>query len=169
MLAVRKFYLLTPNAVRINFESRTQNQIERKPFKSREYLTQTAVLPVPQVAWVFPLLHPQPLHPLKPPVAWTSAPFPGHLWLGRPKSCMIMMPLTRTSCRYSLMRSVAVCAWTGSFVTHCGLTLTLSLLTVPGPKFIIFPTLQTGENKQHHSRVLVNSFLVNGHTLGFCP
>ena len=25
------------------------------------------------------------------------------------------------------------------------------------------------KNKQHHSKVLLNRFLINGHTLGFCP
>ena len=38
--------------------------------------------------------------------------------------------------------------------------LTISLLTVPSPKF---------KNKEHHSKVLFNSFPMNGHILGFCP
>ena len=28
---------------------------------------------------------------------------------------------------------------------------------------------KTENKKQHHSKVLLNSFPMNGHTLGFCP
>ena len=30
-------------------------------------------------------------------------------------------------------------------------------------------TNRTFKNKEHHSKETLNSFLMNGHTLGFCP
>ena len=47
--------------------------------------------------------------------------------------------------------------------------VTLTLMTVPSPKLINFPKLQNWvilKNKQHHGKVLLNSFAINGHTLG---
>ena len=36
-------------------------------------------------------------------------------------------------------------------------------------KFPKIPKWVKLKNKQHHSKVLLNSFPMNGHTLGFCP
>ena len=39
-------------------------------------------------------------------------------------------------------------------------------------KLWFHPRFHTGSqrvNKQHHSKVLLNSFPMNGHSLGFCP
>ena len=50
------------------------------------------------------------------------------------------------------------------------LFLNLSLLTVPSPTLIIFFKITNcmGKiEKQHHSKVLLNSFVMNGHTGGF--
>ena len=49
------------------------------------------------------------------------------------------------------------------------LTLTLSLLTMPSPKLIKLSKITNWVNlknkQQHHSKVLLNSFAMNGHTL----
>ena len=43
-----------------------------------------------------------------------------------------------------------------------GYSVTLSILTVPSPKF-------SRITNWHHRKVLLNSFPMNGHTLEFCP
>ena len=48
-------------------------------------------------------------------------------------------------------------------------TLALSLLTMPSPKLINFAKLQTEIGIPHRINVPLNSFSMNGHTLGFCP
>ena len=50
--------------------------------------------------------------------------------------------------------------------------LTLSFLTVPSPKLINVSKITNWINlktQQFQSKVLLNSFPMNGHTLGFCP
>ena len=48
-----------------------------------------------------------------------------------------------------------------------------SLLRVPSPRLMNFTNSKPGEhllkNKLHITKVLFNSFPMNGHTLGFCP
>ena len=49
--------------------------------------------------------------------------------------------------------------------------LTLSLLTVSNPKLMNFSKITKPKitNKQHHGKVLLNSFPMDGHALGFSP
>ena len=53
---------------------------------------------------------------------------------------------------------------------HLPSALALSLVIVPSPKLIKLPkiSINMGKMEQEHSDVLLNSFPMNGHTLGFC-
>ena len=66
------------------------------------------------------------------------------------------------------------CHWSEIATVGClglGLVLTLSHLTVPSPidKYFIITNWVKLESTQHHRKVLLNSFPLNGHTLGCCP
>ena len=56
-------------------------------------------------------------------------------------------------------------------MSHYDVPITHSLLTVLSPKLIISNITNWGKlkNKQLHTKVLLNSFAVNGHILGLWP
>ena len=56
----------------------------------------------------------------------------------------------------------------GRNTLHVTATITLTLPS-PVDEFSKITNWVKLKNKQHHSNVRLNSFPMNGHTLGFCP
>ena len=75
--------------------------------------------------------------------------------------------------------SIHVTTDSGKVVLHCLNTTITETTSKPffppataKPKLKNFPQIRNWvqlKNKQHHSKVMLNSFPTNGHTLGFCP